>query len=102
MLLIHRRLGPKSDSEKTARIIHRAQRTLTRFAWFPIFTGFGIRGDHGSHTPLQDEDDEPPVELAKDCRLDIDTETRRDHGKTRAQKQTVVSGDREHRDGRAS
>ena len=35
MLLIHRRLGPKSDSEKTTRIIHSAQRTCTRFAWFP-------------------------------------------------------------------
>ena len=37
-LLIHRRLGLESDSEKTARIIHSAQRTFTRFAWFPILT----------------------------------------------------------------
>ena len=35
-LLTHRRLGPKSDIVKTARIIHSAQRTFTRFAWFPI------------------------------------------------------------------
>ena len=32
-------------------------------------------------------------------RPDMHTETRRDHGKPRAQKQTVVSVDREHRDG---
>ena len=32
------RLGPKSGIEKTARIIHSAQRTFTRFAWFPILT----------------------------------------------------------------
>ena len=31
MLLVHRSLGPKSDIEKTARIIHSAQRTFTRF-----------------------------------------------------------------------
>ena len=35
--LIHRRLGPKSDIVKTARIIHSAQRTLTRFACSPDF-----------------------------------------------------------------
>ena len=35
-LLTHRRLGPKSDIVKTARLIHSAQRTFTRFAWFPI------------------------------------------------------------------
>ena len=35
MLLTLRRLGPKSESEKTARIIHSAQRTFIRFAWFP-------------------------------------------------------------------
>ena len=34
--VIHRRFGPKSDNVKTARIIHSAQRTITRFAWFPI------------------------------------------------------------------
>ena len=42
------------------------------------------------------------MDLVKDCIPDMDTETRRDHGKTRAQKQTVVSVDREHRDGCAS
>ena len=36
MLLTLRRLGPKSDIEKTARIIHSAQRTFARFVWFPI------------------------------------------------------------------
>ena len=35
MLLIHRRPGPKSDHEKTAHIIHSAQRTFTRFVLFP-------------------------------------------------------------------
>ena len=35
MLLVNRRLGPKSDHVKTTRIIHNAQRTCTRFAWFP-------------------------------------------------------------------
>ena len=38
MHLTLRRLGPKSDREKTARIIHSAQRTCTCFAWFPILT----------------------------------------------------------------
>ena len=38
MLLTLRRLGPKSVSEKTVRIIHSAQRTFTRFPWFPILT----------------------------------------------------------------
>ena len=33
--VIHRRLGTKSDIVKTARIIHSAQRTFARFAWFP-------------------------------------------------------------------
>ena len=42
MLLVHRRLGPKSDIEKTARIIHSAQRTFTRFAWFPILANSTI------------------------------------------------------------
>ena len=38
ILLVHRRLGPRSDLEKTARIIHCAQRTLHRFASFPNFS----------------------------------------------------------------
>ena len=38
MLLTLRRLGPKSDIVKTARIIHSAQRTFTRFARFSILT----------------------------------------------------------------
>ena len=36
ILLKHRRLGSKSDSEKTVRIIHSARRTFTRFSWFPF------------------------------------------------------------------
>ena len=35
MLLVNRRLGPKSDHVRTARFIHSAERTFTRFAWFP-------------------------------------------------------------------
>ena len=35
MLLVQRRVGPKSDHEKTTRIIHCAHRTFARFAWFP-------------------------------------------------------------------
>ena len=35
MFLVHRRLGPKSDIEKTARIISSAQRTLA-----PVLCGF--------------------------------------------------------------
>ena len=35
MLLTLRRLGPKSDIVRTARIIHGAQRICNRFAWFP-------------------------------------------------------------------
>ena len=46
MLLVHRRLGPKWDSEKTARIIHSAQRTSTRFAWFPILTWYPVHSAH--------------------------------------------------------
>ena len=42
------------------------------------------------------------MDLVKGCNPDIDTENRRDHGKTREQKQTVVNVDREHRDGCAS
>ena len=41
MLLTLRRLGPKSDIVKTARIVHGAQRTFARFAWFPILHGSG-------------------------------------------------------------
>ena len=32
--VIHRRLGLQSDHVKTTCIIHSAQRTCTRFAWF--------------------------------------------------------------------
>ena len=39
------------------------------------------------------------MDLGQGCRPDIETETRRDHGKRRAQKQNVVSVDRENRDG---
>ena len=34
--IIHRRLELESDHVKIVRIIHCAQRTCTRFAWFPI------------------------------------------------------------------
>ena len=34
------RLGPKSDHEKTARIIHCAQRTFTRFVLFPTLAWY--------------------------------------------------------------
>ena len=54
--------------------------------------------DRGSHTPLQDEGDEPMMDLVTGCKADVNTEA----GKTPAQKQTVVSVDREHRDGCAS
>ena len=37
--------------------------------------------DHRSHTPRQDEGDEPLMDLVKDCSPDIDIETRRDHGR---------------------
>ena len=67
-----------------------------------MFAGLVFSTDYGSHTPLQDEGDEPLIDLVKDCSPEKDTETRRDHGKTRAQKQIVVSVDREHRDGCAS
>ena len=41
-LLALRRLGPKSDHEKTARIIHCAQRIFTRMCvCFPLFHGSG-------------------------------------------------------------
>ena len=46
MLLILRRLGPKSDSEKRARTIHIAKRTFTRFAWFPILAMWISLGDN--------------------------------------------------------
>ena len=51
-------------------------------------------GDLGSHTPLEDEGDEPVMDLV--------TELQNRHEHARAQKQTVVSIDREHRDGCAS
>ena len=38
--------------------------------------------DRGSHTPLQDEGDEPLMDLVKDCSPEKDTETRREHGDT--------------------
>ena len=38
--------------------------------------------DRGSHTPLQDEGDEPVMDLVTGCRPDVNTETR-------AQRQTV-------------
>ena len=52
--------------------------------------------DHGSHTSLQDEDRRAYDGLVKGCRHKVNTETQ---GEARAQKQTVVSVDREHRDG---
>ena len=55
--------------------------------------------DHGSHTPLQDEGDEPMMDLVTGLQTRCE---HRDPGETRAQKQTVVSVDREHRDGCAS
>ena len=58
--------------------------------------------DHGSHTPLQDEGDEAYDGSGEVTAALIWTETRRDHGRKRAQKQTVVNVDGEHRDGCAS
>ena len=51
--------------------------------------------DHGSHTPLQDDGDEPMMEGLQPRHRHRDPETT-------AQIQTVVSVDREHRDGCAS
>ena len=51
MLLTLRRLGPKSDIVKTARIIHSAQRTFTRFAWFPILAWWRSRLSWNCDTP---------------------------------------------------
>ena len=48
--------------------------------------------DHESHTPLQDECDKLMMDLVRGCRPYVNTETR-------AQKQTGVSVDREHRAG---
>ena len=45
--------------------------------------------DYGAHTSLQDDGDEPMMDLVTGL-------------ETRAQKQTIVSVDREHRDGCAS
>ena len=42
MLLTHRRLGPKSDSEKRARIIHSAQRTFAHGVSFPTLAKISI------------------------------------------------------------
>ena len=36
--------------------------------------------DHGPHTPLQDESDEPMMDLVKVCSPEKDTQTRREHG----------------------
>ena len=47
ILLTHRRLGPKSDSEKKARIIHSAQHRFTRFWWFPILTNLVVASVFG-------------------------------------------------------
>ena len=47
MLLTLKRLGPKSDHVKTGRIIHSAQRTFARFAWFPILAFFPLFRDPG-------------------------------------------------------
>ena len=52
----------------------------------------GILQDHGSHTPLQDEGEEPMMGLASSL------QTRYEHTQNQKQKQTVVSVDREHRD----
>ena len=54
------------------------------------------------HTPLQDDGDDPMMDVVKGCRPDIDTETRREYGDTSTKKQTVVSVDPEHRNGCAS
>ena len=42
MLLVHRRLGPKSDIVKTARIIHCAQRTFAHYLKFPTLENWDV------------------------------------------------------------
>ena len=63
---------------RTVQMLERSQSYFNNIAslqdWSPT--------DHGSHTPLQDEGDEPLMDLVKGCSPDIDTETRRDHGNT--------------------
>ena len=56
--------------------------------------------DHGSHTPQQDDGGVPMMDLVTG--LQTRCENKSPGCEARAQKQTVVSVDREHRDGCAS
>ena len=73
--------------ERNQSLLQYHNNTASLQGWFSF--------DHGSQIPEQDEGDEPMMDLMTGCRPDVNTETR-------AQKQTVASVDREHRDGCAS
>ena len=55
--------------------------------------------DHGSHTPLQDDGDEPIMDLVTCCSPGMHVQTRCEH---RGASETQAHVDREHRDGCAS
>ena len=54
--------------------------------------------DHGSHTPLQDEGEEPMMGLASSLQTRYEHTQKQKQNQKQKQKQTVVSVDREHRD----
>ena len=58
----------------------------------------GILQDHGSHTPLQDEGEEPMMGLASSLQTRYEHTQKQKQNQKQKQKQTVVSVDREHRD----
>ena len=77
------------------------QRSQSLFEYCNVFKSkIGIQQDHGSHTPLQDEGEWSIMDLASSLqtRYDytVDSETLAQKQK---RKRTVVSVNREHRDG---
>ena len=81
--------------ERSQSLLHNYSNNASLQDWYST--------DHGSHTPLQDDGDEPMMDLVKGLQT-----RRHEHrpkeesaGKLVAQKQTSVSVDCERRDGRA-
>ena len=71
----------KCLQRRTAQMLERSQSLLQYYNDIASLQDW-YSTDHGSHTPLQDDGDEPMMDLMKGCSPDVDTETRREHGDT--------------------
>ena len=80
---------------RTAQMLERSQSLLQYYNNIVSLQDW-YSTDRGSHTPLQDEGDEPMMDLVTGLQTRCE---HRDQGEARAQKQIVVNVVREHRDG---